>query len=97
MRRWPYRKLYLAEWLEVLGHSQTDAAEVAGVGQSYISNIIAGRRPNPSTFVLLRLSEWLGITVNDLFEPPPDDAIVKAIRGLSPGAHDALMRKPPRR
>lgn len=86
-------RIYLAEWLEVLGHSQHEASVAAGVGQSYIANIIAGRKKNPGAYVLLRLSEWLGITINDLFHPPPPETVISAIRELSPAAQDVLSRK----
>ena len=49
----PPRTIYLGEWLTRLGISVNDAAKAGGVGQSYISNMIAGRKDRPETSIML--------------------------------------------
>lgn len=88
-----YRRLYLAEWLAVLECPIPKAAKAAGCTQSYLRNIIAERKANPSAHVLFALTEHLGITINDLFRPPPPAAAVAALSSLSPAARAALLRK----
>lgn len=92
-----YRKLYLQEWLEVTGHEQGGAAASAGVDASYISNLVAGRKPNPSAHVLLAISEYLGVTVNDLYRRPPPESSLTALSELSPGARSILIDRTKRR
>lgn len=86
-----FRKLYLEEWLEARGRDRAGAAKAAGVDISYINNMIAGRRKNPAAHVLLAISEYLDITVNDLFRPPPPADTIAAMGGLSPAAIAALL------
>lgn len=87
-----YRPIYLQEWLEAVGAKPADVARAAAVGESYISNIIAGRKENPSAHVLLAISEHLGITVNDLYRRPPPESSLSHLTSLSPAALDALLR-----
>lgn len=88
-----YRAFYLREWLDATGRDQIGAAAAADVDASYISNLIRGRKPNPSAHVMLLISEYLGVTVNDLYRKPPPQAALDAISGLSPKARDSLTRR----
>ena len=90
----PPRTIYLGEWLTRLGISVNDAAKAGGVGQSYISNMIAGRKDRPETSIMLGISELLGITVNDLYKRPPPQSTVDGLGELSPSARAALFRRP---
>lgn len=67
----PFRRLYIGEWLARLDKKQVEAATAAGVTPTYINEIVSGKKTNPSHEVLLDLSEWLGLTVNDFYYPPP--------------------------
>lgn len=87
-----YQRLYLAEWMEVTGLDQAAAAKAGGVNQSYISNMIAGRKKNPSAYVLVRITNHMQISVNDLYHPPPPEAALRAISHLSPGARAHLFK-----
>lgn len=89
-----YRQLYLAEWIEATGRDITGAAKAGDVDPSYISNLSGGRRANPSAHVLYGISEYLGITINDLYKPVPAEGHVSAMRELSPAAREALLNKP---
>jgi transcriptional regulator with XRE-family HTH domain len=85
-----HRQLFLAEWIEATGHQTGAVASAAGVDQSYISNIIAGRKGNPSAHVLLAVSEHLGVTVNDLYRRPPPTSVLEHLSSLSPAARTTL-------
>jgi transcriptional regulator with XRE-family HTH domain len=84
-------RIYLREWLELLGVDITDAAKVAGISQPYMSNIIAGRKPNVNVLYLLRISEHLGITINDLYRPLPKKAQLTQLTELSPKAREKIF------
>lgn len=85
------RDLHLGPWLALFGATETQAGEAAGCGQSYIANLINGRKKNPSALILLRISEWLGVTVNDLYQPPPTRSEIAPMAKLSPKARDSIL------
>ena len=90
------RPIFLDEWLTRTGRDRAGAAKAADVDISYINNMIGGRKMNPSAHVMLGISDYLGITVNDLYHKPPPDSHISSLGELSPGARDALLnaRKP---
>jgi transcriptional regulator with XRE-family HTH domain len=86
-----FRKLYIGEWLNRLGRRQNEAAEALGVTETYISELISGKKKNPHHAILYDLSEWLGLTINDLYRPPPARAAVEAVdKGMSAADMAAL-------
>ena len=85
------REIFLGEWLELFGIGVTEAAGIAGCDQSYISNIIAGRKPNINTLYLLRLSEHMEININDFFRPLPSQSQIASLKRLSPRAQAAVL------
>jgi hypothetical protein len=90
-------EIYLADWLELFEVQVIEAAKIAGCGQSYISNIMANRKPNVNVLFLLRLSEHLGITVNDFYRPLPNRSQLTALKNLSPKAQATLLARQQRK
>lgn len=86
------RRLFLLEWINALGVERADIAKAGGVTVSYINNMIGGRRENPAASVLMGISDYLKITVNDLYERPPPKSQLSDLTRLSPAAQDALLR-----
>lgn len=84
-------RLYIGEWIELLGATQKDVAKAAGIGESYLSLLIDGTKDNPSGRILFRISEHLGITVNDLYDPPPPASQVQALGKVPPRLWSALL------
>lgn len=76
------RTLHLGEWIRALGRKPTELAQATGWGEPYISLLISGKKDGPSSEFLLDASEWLGVSVNQLYEPPPSPALLKEISGL---------------
>lgn len=87
------REIFLGEWLAQFELGPTKAARIAGCSQGYISNIAAGLRTNVNALYLLRLSEHMKITINDLFRKPPPIAHVESIESLSPEARTAILSR----
>ena len=85
------RKLYLAQWLARLKKRPVDLARHLEVDQSYVTNLCKGTKTNPSVPKLLAMSEFLGISVNDLFKEPPKARSIDELRGYSPGAIERLL------
>lgn len=90
-KRTSTRKLYLSEWLARLSKRPVDLAKHLGVGESYVSNMRSNRKTNPSVDILLAISEFLGITVNDLFKQPPKAIIMTDLQGYSAEAIQQLL------
>jgi plasmid maintenance system antidote protein VapI len=84
-------RIYLADWLEEFQIGPTEAAEIAGVTQGYISNIAAGRKDNINVLILLKLSEHMGVTVNDFYRPLPSRSQLNTLKDLSPKARAAIL------
>jgi hypothetical protein len=90
-------EIYLGAWLDLFEVPVGEAAEIAGCGQSYISNIIANRKANVNVLYLLRLSESMGVTVNDFYRPLPSKSQLSALKSLSPQAQATLLARQQRR
>ena len=86
-------EIYLGAWLEEFDVSVGKAAEIAGCDQSYISNIIANRKPNINVLYLLRLSDEMGVTVNDFYRPLPNKSQLAALKNLSAKAQATLLAR----
>lgn len=87
------QEIFLGHWLKHFGIGPNQAAVIAGCTQSYISNISGGRRAHINALYLLRLSEEMGVTINDFFRPIPTQSQVAAFDQLSPQAQAALLRR----
>lgn len=90
-------EIYLGDWLELFEVQVGEAAEIAGCGQSYISNIIANRKSNINVLFLLRLSEKLGVTINDFYRPLPNRSQLTTLKNLSPKAQATLLARQQRK
>jgi plasmid maintenance system antidote protein VapI len=86
-------EIFLGQWLDFFEKDVTEAAKAAGCSQSYVSNIIANRKPNVNVLLLLRISDLLGITVNDFYRPLPKKSELEALKELSPKAQAAILEK----
>lgn len=86
-------EIYLGEWLKHFGIGPTEAAKIAGCSQSYISNIIAGRKPNINALYLLKLSDHMEVNVNDFFRPLPSQSQLKTLGQLSSKGQAAILTR----
>jgi helix-turn-helix protein len=89
--------IYLGAWLDLFDLPIGEAAKIAGCGQSYISNIIANRKSNINVLYLLRLSDELGVTINDFYRPLPSKSQLNALKSLSPKAQATLLARQQRK
>jgi transcriptional regulator with XRE-family HTH domain len=85
-----FKPLHVGEWISRSGRPPREIAEAIGVTEAYLSELISGRKKNPSALVLLALSEELKITVNDLYRRPPTAAEMERLKDLTP-AQAALL------
>lgn len=87
-----FRPLYVGEWVAQSRRQQEDIAESAGITDAYLSELMSGKKKNPSAHVLRALSEVLGITINDFYEKPPTAAQMDRLKNLSPADAATLRR-----
>jgi transcriptional regulator with XRE-family HTH domain len=87
-----FKPLYVGEWVAQSGRQQEDIADRTGITDAYLSELISGKKKNPSAHVLRALSEELGITVNDLYRKPPSAAQLDRLKNLSPSDAATLAR-----
>ncbi len=77
------RKFYLGQWIRCLDLKQVDVANAADITEGYLSALISNPKKNPTAEVLLAISEFMELTINDLYRPPPPKAEMEAARRLS--------------
>jgi transcriptional regulator with XRE-family HTH domain len=87
-----FRPLHVGEWIARSGRQQADIAESVGITDAYLSELMSGKKKNPSAHVLLALSEELGITINDFYRKPPSQAQMDRLKNLSPSDAATLTR-----
>jgi helix-turn-helix protein len=90
-------EIHLGAWLELFEVPIGEAARIAGCGQSYISNIVANRKANINVLYLLKLSEEMGVTVNDFYRPLPSKSQLNALKSLSPKAQATILARQQRK
>jgi transcriptional regulator with XRE-family HTH domain len=91
VRHSQYKKLHLGEWLARLNVKQADLARDVGVSEPYLSNLISGKKLNPAVSLLLKVSDRLGISVNDLYKSPPSISALEDLKSFSPAAVQQLL------
>jgi len=87
-----FRTLHIGLWVAQSGRQQEAIADKVGITDAYLSELISGRKKNPSVHVLRALADELGITINDFFERPPTGPEIDRLRNLSPSDAAILAR-----
>jgi transcriptional regulator with XRE-family HTH domain len=91
-----FKPLYVGEWvagyLAKKGLQQEDLAEAIGITDGYLSELMSGKKKNPSAHVLRAISEELGITINDFYNKPPSRSQLDRLKNLSPSDAATLTR-----
>lgn len=60
-------KLFIKEAMEKAGIGVVELAELSGVSKSYISDMVSGKRTNPSLVTICKISHALGVPAVSLF------------------------------
>lgn len=91
----PHEQLQLGQWLAALDLQQIDVAKDAKIGRAYMNNLINPKNPEkppkPSALVMLRVSRAMGVSVNDLYAPPPTKAEIARLRSYQSTTLGSLM------
>jgi transcriptional regulator with XRE-family HTH domain len=83
---------HFGEWIDRLDRKASDVAKRAGIGKSYLSLLISGKKANPSEKVAFKIASELGIPLDSLRRRPPPRSEVEALKRLPPDQIAALGR-----
>jgi len=86
------RKLYIGEWIFRFSHKPVEIAKLANIGESYLSQLISGKKKNQSAAVLIDIANVLRISMDDLYQPPPPSSVAEATERLTPSQIAVLGR-----
>lgn len=87
-----FKPLYIGEWVAQDRRQQEEIADKADITDAYLSELMSGRKKNPSAHILRALSEVLGITINDFYRKPPSAREMDRLRNISPADAATLAR-----
>jgi transcriptional regulator with XRE-family HTH domain len=82
--------LYLGQWLARLGIKPVELCRGTGLTDAYVSELISGKKINPSFNAIRDIADFLGVRIDELRRPPPPDDAVQSVGGLSPSTLDRL-------
>ena len=86
-------KLYIGEWIEVLGLQARAVAKDAGISEPYLNQLIHRTKDNPSLRILIKIASAMGIGVADLQRPPPPRAVLDELRKIPSDQLERLRRR----
>lgn len=75
---------YVGGWIVALGAQPSEVAQKAQMSESYLSQIINGRKKNPGRAIIDDIGRALGIPSYLLYQPPPTKEVIEAARQLGP-------------
>lgn len=86
-----FRKLFVGEWVRALGIKQVEIVRATGINEGYLSELMNGRKKNPSFAILTQIAEFLGIPVSYFNRAPPDREFIAEAAELDPKVLAKLM------
>jgi transcriptional regulator with XRE-family HTH domain len=78
------RKLYVGEWIRALGLKQVEVVRGTRINEGYLSELVSGKKRNPSYDILCQIADFLGIPVSYFGRPPPDRGFIEEAADLDP-------------
>jgi transcriptional regulator with XRE-family HTH domain len=76
--------LFIGQWVRALGYRPIDVVRATGLNEGYLSELIAGRKTNPSNAVLHTIATAIGIPWHYLLRPPPSPEFLEEAATLDP-------------
>lgn len=76
-------KYYIGEWIRALGAKPADIARELPMNEGYLSEIISGKKDNPSAAIQADIANYLKIPASYFLNPPPSQQILKETVGIS--------------
>jgi len=85
--------LHLGAWLRALEVKPSQVVKDTGINFGYLSELISGKKKNPSFQKLTMIADYLGIEVGELRKAPPAADVLKQISSFSPSALQKLAKR----
>lgn len=77
--------LYIGPWIRSLGSTPSQVAREIGMNEGYLSELISGKKSNPSLSIQCEIAKFLKIPHTYFLRPPPAAEILKETSGLDAG------------
>lgn len=88
--------LYIGQWIRALGMRQIDVVRVTGMNEGYLSELCSGKSDKiPGWSVMSGIADALGIPVDYLRRPPPDQGFIEQAASLDPAVLARLRNRRP--
>lgn len=89
----PFRELYIGQWIRALGMRPIDVVKGTGLNEGYLSELINGKKKNPSGTTLIQLAEFLDIPMSYLYKPPPPQEVINQASDIDPSILKRLTER----
>lgn len=76
--------LFVGGWIKTMGFRPSEVARETGINEGYLSQIISGKRDNPSRLVLHKIANCIGIPMEYFNRPPPNRQFLTEAAALDP-------------
>lgn len=87
------KPLQIGPILNALGASRKAVAKAAKISAPYLTQLCEGERDNPSGAVLRRIGAAIGLTVDQLYEPPPSPEFIEEAKKTDPALLALLLKR----
>jgi len=84
--------LYLGPWLNRLGVKPVELCRGTGLTDAYVSELISGKKNNPSFNAIRDIADFLGIGIDQLRRPPPPEDAIESVGSLPASVIDRLRQ-----
>lgn len=79
-----FRLLYVGQWIRALGKRPRDVVNATGINEGYLSELVNGRKKNPSAHTLIQIAGYLEIPVDYFYRPPPSQELLEQLSEFDP-------------
>lgn len=84
--------LHIGSWIRRLGATPATIARKTGLNEGYLSELVNGKKTNPSMVVGFIIADYLDIPVDYFRRPPPSTEVVQEAERLRPDVIARLRR-----
>jgi transcriptional regulator with XRE-family HTH domain len=82
--------VFVGQWIRALGKRPRDVARATEINEGYLSELINGKKKNPSPASLAAIAACLDIPMTYLYRLPPPQDTIDQIAGLDPATISRL-------
>jgi transcriptional regulator with XRE-family HTH domain len=82
--------VFVGQWIRALGKRPRDVARATEINEGYLSELVNGKKKNPSPANLAAIAEFLAIPMHYLYRLPPPKETLEQLAGFDPGTISRL-------